>query len=143
MTEILPVFLALIGVIALMLAAIYLLKWLNSRISGGKNTKGIRVITCVGVGQDKSIMAVRAGNKNLLLGVTSGGISLICELDETDMAVIEDSGALPADMAGKSFAECLRYNMKKMGGEFIRPYKNVGSQTDADDSFERGVSDDK
>lgn len=124
MTDILPVFFALLGVIALMLAVIYLMKWLNNRITGGKSAKGIKIVTCVGVGQDKSIMAVKAGNKNLLVGVTSGGINLICELDDADMEIIGASGISPENMQGKSFAECLKYNMKKMGGDFIRPYKN-------------------
>lgn len=122
--EILPVFFALIGIVALMVGVIYLMKWITSKASGGKSTKGIKICSCVGVGQDKTVMAVRAGNKKLLLGVTNGGINLICELDDEDMELIENTGLTPEDMSGKSFAECLAYNVRKMGGEFIRPNKN-------------------
>ena len=122
--EILPVFFALIGIVALMVGVIYLMKWITNKASGGKSTKGIKISSCVGVGQDKTVMAVRAGNKKLLLGVTNGGINLICELDDEDMELIENTGLTPEDMSGKSFAECLAYNVRKMGGEFIRPNKN-------------------
>lgn len=121
MTEIIPVVLALLGVVALMLGVLYLMKWLNTRITGGKDRKGIKISSCVGVGQDKSLMAVRAGKKNLLIGVSQGGISLLCELSEEDMELIESPPSKDSDMAGKSFAECLKYNAAKLGKEFITP----------------------
>lgn len=123
MTEIIPVVLALLGVVALMLGVLYLMKWLNTRITGGRDRKGIKISSCVGVGQDKSLMAVRAGKKNLLIGVSQGGINLLCELSEEDMELIESpsSGLKDSDMAGKSFAECLKYNAGKLGREFITP----------------------
>lgn len=121
MTEIIPVVLALLGVVALMLGVLYLMKWLNTRITGGKDRKGIKISSCVGVGQDKSVMAVRAGKKNLLIGVSQGGINLLCELSEEDMELIESPPSKDSDMAGKSFAECLRYNAAKLGKEFITP----------------------
>ena len=126
MTEIIPVVLALLGVVALMLGVLYLMKWLNTRITGGRDRKGIKISSCVGVGQDKSLMAVRAGKKNLLIGVSQGGINLLCELSEEDMELIENPSPTPkdSDMAGKSFAECLKYNAGKLGKEFITPKKN-------------------
>ncbi|MBQ7783992.1 MAG: flagellar biosynthetic protein FliO [Oscillospiraceae bacterium] len=127
MIEILPVFLALMGVIALMMGVIYLMKWLLRHMNGGKGTAGLKVVSCTGVGQDKSIAAVRAGKKCLLVGISTGGINLLCELDDEDMALIENKGDVPSEMSGKSFAECLKYNMSKMGKEFITP-KDKDSQ---------------
>ncbi|MGN1102930.1 MAG: FliO/MopB family protein [Huintestinicola sp.] len=121
MAEIIPVVLALLGVVALMLGMLYLMKWLNTRITGGKDRKGIKISSCIGVGQDKSVMAVRAGKKNLLIGVSQGGINLLCELSEEDMELIESPPSKDKDMAGKSFAECLKYNAGKLGKEFITP----------------------
>ena len=123
MTEFIPVVLALLGVVALMLGVLYLMKWLNTRITGGKDRKGIKISSCVGVGQDKSVIAVRAGKKNLLIGVSQGGINLLCELSEEDMELIECPPSNDSDMAGKSFAECLKYNAAKLGKEFITPKK--------------------
>ena len=134
MTEIIPVVLALFGVVALMLGVLYLMKWLNTRITGRKNGNGIRISSCIGVGQDKSVMAVRAGNKNLLIGVTQGSISLICELSEEDMDLIEGSAPDAADMAGKSFAECLKYNAAKLGRDFITPKSQKGDNEDKGNS---------
>ncbi|MCI7766934.1 MAG: flagellar biosynthetic protein FliO [Oscillospiraceae bacterium] len=121
MTEIIPVVLALFGVVALMLGVLFLMKWLNTRITGRKNGNGIRISSCVGVGQDKSVMAVKAGSKNLLIGVTQGSITLICELSNEDMALIEGAPSADGDMAGRSFAECMKYNAAKLGRDFITP----------------------
>ncbi|MGN0665190.1 MAG: flagellar biosynthetic protein FliO [Huintestinicola sp.] len=131
MAEVLPVLFALIGVLALMLLVVWIMKWITGRFGGQRGMgRAIRISDCISVGQDKTIMAVRAGNKSLLLGVTSSQISLICELDEADMELIEKSKqASAADMAGRSFAECLKYNIQKKGADFIRP-----GCTDADPS---------
>lgn len=130
MTEIIPVVLALLGVVALMLGVLYLMKWLSTRITGKKNGNGIRISSCIGVGQDKSVMAVKAGSKNLLIGVTQGSISLICELSDEDMALIEGSPSEDMTMAGKSFAECLKYNAAKLGRDFITPKSQKGDNDD-------------
>lgn len=138
MNSMIPVFLALVGVIALMMGAVFVMKWLNNRISGSRPSSGLKIITSVGVGQDKAIMAVKAGKKNLLVGSSSGGINLICELDEEDMSLIQ--GSVPADMAGKSFAECLRYNAARLGGDFMRPYKKSGSDSGMPSDNDENIS---
>ena len=130
MTDIIPVVLALFGVIALMLGVLYIMKWLSTRITGRKNGSGIKISSCIGVGQDKSVMAVRAGKKNLLIGVTQGSISLISELSDEDMELIEGLPSENADMAGKSFAECLKYNAAKLGKDFITPKPHNGDDND-------------
>lgn len=131
MTDVLPVFLALIGVVALMCGAMYLLKWFTRRISfGNSGGKGIKIITSAAVGQDKSVAVVRAGKKCLLVGVTNGGINVLCELDDADMEMISGSESDNTDMAGRPFSECLRYNLKKAGADFIRP---VSEDASADD----------
>ncbi len=138
MFEILPVVLALFLVLGLMVAAVWLMKQLTRKISGRSGGKGIQVVTCAGIGQDRTLMAVRAGKKNLLLGVTAGGVSLICELDNEDMEIIESSEAVPMreEMAGKSFSECLRYNVRRMGADFIRPYGSGKDGQDGEDKPE-------
>lgn len=134
MTEILFVVLAMFGVIGLMLLVIFGMKKMLGRISGNSGAKGMKVISVIGVGQDKSLAAVRAGKKNLLVGISPSGINLLCDLDEEDMQIIEHSGdasrSNDESMAGKSFAECFKYNLSKLGGEFIRPYENNNSDDD-------------
>ena len=131
MAELLSVVLALIAVVAIMLGVLYLMKWLNTRITGGNSRKGIKISSSVGVGQDKSIIAVRAGKKNLLIGVSQGGINLICELSEEDMTLIETPPSDGNGMAGRSFSECLKYNASKLGKEFITPKKGDDDDSDS------------
>ena len=139
MTEMLPVVFALIGVIALMLAVLYLMKWINNRITGAQSRGGIKIITSMGVGQDKSIMAVKAGNKYLLLGVTPGGINLICELDDSDAEQLINGTAPDRSMAGKSFAECLKYNAGKLGRDFLKPYGSSKAEEGPSENSEDGI----
>ncbi|MDE6591830.1 MAG: flagellar biosynthetic protein FliO [Oscillospiraceae bacterium] len=128
MTQVLPVALALLGVIALMIGAMFGLKWLTGKVSF-KGSGGMKIISALSLGQDKTLYAVEAGSRKLLIGASGGSLSLICELSEEDMALLKGSTPNAADMQGKSFSEVLRQNMKKMGGEFIRPYqKNDGNE---------------
>lgn len=138
MSGILPLFLALIGVIALMVGVIFIMKWLTGRTTGSSGAKGLKVASCMGVGQDKSVMAVKAGTKNLLIGVCPSGISLICELSEEDMKLIcgEADGEKSAD-APKSFADYLKLNTKKVTHDFFTPYTDKSSgdkSSDRDDN---------
>ena len=128
MTQVLPVALALLGVIALMIGAMFGLKWLTGKVSF-KGSGVMKIIAALSLGQDRTLYAVEAGSRKLLIGASGGSISLICELSEEDMALLK--GNVPNnDMQGKSFSEVLRQNMKKMGGEFIRPYqKNDGNES--------------
>lgn len=136
MTDVIPVILALIGVTALMCGSLYLIKRLTVRFSvGTRNGQGIRVITSVSVGQDKSVAAVRAGKKKLLVGITSGGINVLCELDDEDMELImgtsDSEGAAAQNNGGRSFADCLSLNLKKMGKDIITPFpKNEEEKSD-------------
>lgn len=118
MQELLSVLLALVGVILLLIGVMFLMKWLTGRVSF-KGNQGLKVISTMSLGQDKMIVAVRAGSRNLLLGAAAGGINLICELSGEDMDLLE--GRI-ADSDNRSFSEVLRQNMEKVGGEFFRPY---------------------
>ncbi len=136
MQEVLPVALALLGVIALMLGAMFGLKWLTGKVSF-KGSGGMKSISALSLVQDRTLYAVEVGSRKLLIGASGGSISLICELSEEDMALLKGDVPDAAGMQGKSFSEVLRQNMKKMGGEFIRPYQ----KNDGDESGDREKSD--
>lgn len=117
MTEFFTVIVALAAVLGLIFLTMYvtkcLMKKFNFRGAGGK---GIRIIDCAGVGQDKFIAAVVAGEKKLLLGVTGTEINVLCELSDEDIAAMtaEDKSA---DNGGKTFGDYLAENIKeKFGG---------------------------
>ncbi len=130
MKEVIPVFLALIGIIAVMIAAMYFAKRLSGKLGVSGRTKGIRIAACTGVGQDKTVMAIKAGKKNLLIGVSSAGINLICPLDEEDMEIICQTSD-NSDVQGRSFMECLSSNLKKSGGEIFE--KSTADNNNTDD----------
>ncbi|MCM1578004.1 MAG: flagellar biosynthetic protein FliO [Ruminococcus sp.] len=130
MTQVLPVALALLGVIALMIGAMFGLKWLTGKVSF-KGNGGMKIVSVLSLGQDKALYAVEAGGRRLLIGAASGGLSLICELSEEDMNILKGNGL--QENGTVSFSETLRRNMQKMGGEFIRPYQKSDNNDDTDD----------
>lgn len=114
MQEILSVLIALAAVIGLIYLTLYITKRLMKKFNFSQSG-GIKIVSSAGVGQDKSIIAVKAGGKNLLLGVTASEISVLAELDDEDMAAME----VPAESSSsenKSFGEIFAENMKKQFG---------------------------
>ncbi|MCI5752670.1 MAG: flagellar biosynthetic protein FliO [Oscillospiraceae bacterium] len=117
MSEFFTVIVALAAVIGLIFLTMYitksLMKKFNFRGSGGK---GIRIIDCAGIGQDKFIAAVQAGEKKLLLGVTGSEIRVLCELSDEDIAAMTTEEK-SADNTGKTFGDYLAENIReKFGG---------------------------
>ncbi len=117
-SDVFTVICALLGVVGLMFLTYYATKWLNKRYRGfGMNggRSGIQIVECAAVAQDKQIIAVRAGKKALLLGVTPNSVTMLCELDEEDMSIIESAANTPQS---GSFAESLKnvISSKKGGG---------------------------
>lgn len=140
MIQVLPVALALLGVIALMIGAMFGLKWLTGKVSF-KGSGGMKIISALSLGQDRTLYAVEAGSRKLLIGASGGSISLICELSEEDMALLKGEVSEGENMQGKSFSEALGTYMKKMGGEFIRPYqKNDGNEIGDGENSDRSKS---
>ena len=117
MTEFFTVIIALAAVIGLIFITMYITKRLMKKFNfRGANGKGIRIIDCAGIGQDKFIAAVQAGEKKLLLGVTGTEISVLCELSDEDIAAIT-AEEKTADNGGKTFSDYLAENIReKFGG---------------------------
>ena len=123
MPELLSVLIALAAVVGLIFLTMYVTKTLMKKFNfRGGTGRGIKILDCAGIGQDKFIAAVSAGEKKLLLGVTSSGINVLCELSDEDIAAMfppdEESGA------GMSFGECLSQTVKE---------KLAGSKKDGND----------
>nr|WP_246429139.1 flagellar biosynthetic protein FliO [Pseudoxanthomonas broegbernensis] len=72
-------FLALLLVLGLILG----LAWLLRRLPGGLRTaEGLRVVGSLPLGAKERLVVVEVGGRQLLLGVTSAGISLLHDLPE-------------------------------------------------------------
>lgn len=100
----------------LMVAVILLLCYFTTRKLGkmelGKGTgQYIRLLDKTVLGQDKSIALVKAGGKYLLLGIAASHISVLAELEESqveDTKVQEAPGGAYNEMNFKSVMEMLK-----------------------------------
>lgn len=131
-SEIFTVICALLGIIGLIFLACYATKWLNKRFNIGNAGRIIKIRECIGIAQDKQLMIVTVGKKNMLIGVTPGAVSKICDLDEEDITAVEDD-SVPAE-AGfmqsfkKAFAE--RKNQDAEVGKISESEKDAGNESD-------------
>ena len=92
--EVFTVICALLGVIGLLFLTFYAYKWLNKhRMSGGfgYNNRSIKIVEYVSIAQDKQLMIVTVGSKKMLLGVTQNAVTKICDLDDGDIVLPEET----------------------------------------------------
>ena len=86
------VLLALVGFILILYLAYFATKKIGKRMSvrgaGGKN---IKIIDSISMGQQGSILLIMTAGKLLLVGVTQHGMSLLSELDPSEVDIDEQS----------------------------------------------------
>lgn len=96
-------------VLAMFVGILYLAyvttKFIGKRYSvNGKSYKNLKVLETIAVGPDRQLMIVKTAGKYLLLGATPQNISLITELDQSQITdTISDDIAQPM-----SFTEALK-----------------------------------
>jgi flagellar biosynthetic protein FliO len=73
--------LPMIGVLIVIAAAYFGTGWLAKKYAGVQTGRYLRVNERLSLGQDKSLVLVRAGGKALMLGVSSKGFEVLKELD--------------------------------------------------------------
>ena len=84
--------------------------WLLRRVRSGAPMWGARdclVVRSLGLGARERLVVVRVGTRNLVLGVSAAGVSLLCELDEP---------LLPAAPANDRFSEALSQTVERWRG---------------------------
>ena len=99
---------SLLGVIGLIFLVYYGTRWLNKKFrSTGWNglERGIKIIDCIGIAQDKQLMVVKVGKKGMLLGVGPNSISKLCDIDDDD---ISDMQRETEEKSSVSFSESLK-----------------------------------
>ncbi|NII09185.1 flagellar biosynthetic protein FliO [Oleiagrimonas sp. C23AA] len=107
--EALRVVLSLVLIIALILAAGWIGRRLQSR--AGPSGKRIRCIESMMVGTKERIMLLEVGGQQLLVGVTPGGMRTLMVLDEPVPEPATDGSTPPT--LGRSFADVLAQWRKK------------------------------
>ncbi len=123
MRTVLSVLFSLAAVLLLVFVTIYATKLLMKKFNVGGGFmgmgSGIEVIACRGISADKSLMAVKAGEKCFLLAVTAGDIKVLTELSDTDIEIMR---AADSTASQGSFGEILAKNFReKFGAEKNTP----------------------
>lgn len=112
------VFNALLGIV-LFVGILYLAyittKYIGKRYSlSGKSTRSLKIMETIGLGKDSQLAVVKIGEKYLLVGVTPQNVSLVRELDESDLTVADENEIPPEQM---DFKTALQINIAKKFGK--------------------------
>lgn len=106
-------------------------KNISKRLSlNGKGGQNLKIIESVSTGRESSLMIVKAGRKYLLVGMTSGSMTLISELSSDD---IESPESMQETAETMDFSEALKINIarimnKKNNGKIQKEEKNDEKQ---------------
>lgn len=108
-------------------------KYIAKRYSFGGSTKGnLKILETVSVGKDSRLCIVKAGEKYLLVGISSHNISLVSELSEEELNIGEENSSGENTM---SFSEALKINLaKKFGKETPQEDKPLKEEVTGDDN---------
>ena len=106
------IFQALVSIVIL-LGILYLAyiasKYLGTASIKQGSSKHIRLLEVMSLGQDRAVAAIKVGDKNLLIGISQGGINKITDLDEGDIA------QMLADDLNPTFNQGFKDMMNKIG----------------------------
>lgn len=98
-------------------AAILYLAYLTTKfigkkysISSGMSGKNLKIIDSLSLAPDKVLMIVKAGGKTVLVGLSRDHMEYICDVDENELTIPEESAAAP------------------FSSDFIGAFKNVLSE---------------
>ena len=90
-------------------------KYIGKKYSTGGKAKGnLQILDCISLGKDSRLCIVRAGEKYLLVGISSHNISLVSELNENELNFGEKNSH---SEGGMSFSEALKINIAKKFGK--------------------------
>ena len=110
-------------------AAILYLAYLTTKfigkkysISSGMSGKNLKIIDSLSLAPDKVLMIVKAGGKTVLVGLSRDHMEYICDVDENELTIPEESAAAPfsSDLIG-AFKNVLS---EKMGNLKQKENKN-------------------
>lgn len=72
-----------------------------------QNSRNIKVLDRMMLGQDKSLLIVQVGQKYCLIGVAQSGIQLLKELDESEITTFDGSQNLQTENMLSHFSDIL------------------------------------
>ncbi len=101
--------LALLAVLAVFFACVWLLRKLGAVNSLSKNAK-LRVISGISLGMREKVILLQVGNKQLVLAVTPGHIETLAVLEGSDC--LEHQFSKSFQQSDQSFAQSLMQTLK-------------------------------
>ena len=112
------IFNALLGLV-LFVGILYLAyvttKYIGKRYSmSGRSSKSLKIIESLGLGKDSQLAVVKVGEKVLLLGITPQNVTLVKELEEDDLTLVDNDTDKAEQM---DFKTALQINIAKKFGK--------------------------
>lgn len=104
--SVLPTIVALVFVVALIPAAMWLLKRFGATPAAAAQAAGLKVVAQLPLGARERVVVVEAGDRWLLLGVTAAAINRVGTLPKP--AATQDGGAPPSPTAFRQLLQQIR-----------------------------------
>ena len=111
------VILSLVGIVILILATYFGMKWMTKKVQTRPGNI-IKVVERVNLTQDKSIVIVTVGEKCMLLGVSPSHVEKIQDLDKDEITSIQIASSLERPTFTQAMAQVISEKAKKRGGGF-------------------------
>ena len=90
MEDFLKILPLILGFLAILFLAYLVTRYMGSKVYNLGTTKYMRVLEKVFLGNDKSLCIIQIGQRIFVVGVTNHQISIISEINETDLVSLTD-----------------------------------------------------
>lgn len=100
---------ALAGLVLVLLAAWFLLRWMGKVTQGQRVSRYITILDRVAVGQDKWLVLVSVADKKMLIGMSAGTVVKLCDIED------EAGVLIPPGAETQSFSALLQGMLSKAG----------------------------
>ncbi len=97
----------LIMVVLVLMLAYFMTKKIGKGMIHYQNSRNIKVLDRMMLGQDKSLLIIQVGQKYCLIGVAQSGIQLLKELNESEIITLDGSQNLQAQNMVSHFSAIL------------------------------------
>lgn len=115
--EYFKVILSLVGIVILILATYFGVKWMTRKVQTRPGSI-IKVVERVNLTQDKSIVIVTVGEKCMLLGVSPAHVEKIEDLDKDEITSIQKMQSLEKPTFTQAMAQVISDKARRKGGGF-------------------------
>lgn len=104
-------FFFIIAFICVLFLAIYVTKLVATSSYLKSNNKNIKILESIGVGYQNSVQLLKVGNKYILIGNTKEKVTLLLDLNEDDIALIDMEDQVPISSSFRGYLD--KYLLKK------------------------------